>query len=82
MPPSYPACWAALTPANADEAGLLNGTIGSGTWGSGVMIDNNSTWTTTIPKVVPSGNYLIRFETIALHSLPAVSVPSNPAPQR
>ena len=37
------------------------------------MIDQNSSWTTTIPSTVPSGNYLIRFETIALHSLPAVS---------
>lgn len=56
-----------------DEAGLLSGTVGSGTWGSGKMIDQNSTWTTTIPSTVPSGNYLIRFETIALHSMPAVS---------
>ena len=37
------------------------------------MIADNSSWTTTIPSTVPSGNYLIRFETIALHSLPAVS---------
>ncbi len=36
------------------------------------MITNNNTWTSTIPASVPSGNYLIRFETIALHSLPAV----------
>jgi hypothetical protein len=36
------------------------------------MIDQNSTWTTKIPASVPSGNYLIRFETIALHSMPAV----------
>ncbi|KAI0692192.1 glycosyl hydrolase family 61-domain-containing protein [Cerioporus squamosus] len=39
------------------------------------MIDQNSTWTTTIPASVPSGNYLIRFETIALHSLPAQLYP-------
>lgn len=38
------------------------------------MIDQNSSWTTTIPSSVPSGSYLIRFETIALHSLPAVSI--------
>ena len=55
-----------------DEAGLLSGTIGDGYWGSGKMIDQNSSWTTTIPASVPSGNYLIRFETIALHSMPAV----------
>lgn len=55
-----------------DEAGLLSGTIANGTWGAGKMIADNSSWTTTIPSSVPSGNYLIRFETIALHSLPAV----------
>ena len=58
-----------------DEAGLLNGTIGDGYWGAGKMIDQNSSWTTTIPSTVPSGNYLIRFETIALHSLPAQIYP-------
>lgn len=55
-----------------DQSGLINGTIGDGFWGDGLMIAQNSSWTTTIPKTVPSGNYLIRFETIALHSLPAV----------
>ncbi|KAI0751157.1 glycosyl hydrolase family 61-domain-containing protein [Daedaleopsis nitida] len=58
-----------------DESGLLSGTIGDGYWGSGKMIDQNSSWTTTIPASVPSGNYLIRFETIALHSLPAQFYP-------
>ena len=56
-----------------DEAGLLSGTVYNGSWGSGKMIAQNSSWTTTIPKSVPSGAYMIRFETIALHSLPAVS---------
>ncbi|THH08042.1 hypothetical protein EW145_g2971 [Phellinidium pouzarii] len=55
-----------------DEAGLLSGTIYDGSWGAGQMIAQNSSWTTTIPTTVPSGNYLIRFETIALHSMPAV----------
>jgi len=58
-----------------DEAGLLSGTIGNGKWGSGQMIDNNSSWTTTIPSTVPSGSYMIRWETIALHSLPAQLYP-------
>ncbi|KAI0638640.1 cellulose-growth-specific protein [Trametes polyzona] len=58
-----------------DEAGLLSGTIAKGYWGAGKMIDQNSSWTTTIPSTVPSGNYLIRFETIALHSLPAQFYP-------
>jgi lytic cellulose monooxygenase (C1-hydroxylating) len=39
------------------------------------MIADNSSWTTTIPSTVPSGNYLIRFETIALHSMPAQFYP-------
>lgn len=56
-----------------DQAGLMSGSVGNGTWGSGLMIAQNSSWTTTIPKSVPSGAYMIRFETIALHSLPAVS---------
>ncbi|KAH8103873.1 glycosyl hydrolase family 61-domain-containing protein [Cristinia sonorae] len=55
-----------------DEAGLLSGTVASGKWAAGAMIDQNFTWTTTIPSTVPSGNYFIRFETIALHSMPAV----------
>lgn len=58
-----------------DEAGLLSGTVYDGYWGDGQMIDQNSSWTTTIPATVPSGNYLIRFETIALHSLPAQFYP-------
>ncbi|KAF9479474.1 hypothetical protein BDN70DRAFT_878751 [Pholiota conissans] len=58
-----------------DQAGLLSGTVYNGQWGAGMMIANNNTWTTTIPKSVPSGAYLIRFETIALHSLPAQMYP-------
>jgi cellulase len=58
-----------------DQAGLLSGTVGSGSWANGKMIAQNSTWTSTIPASVPSGNYLIRFETIALHSLPAQFYP-------
>lgn len=64
-------CW--CMQFKIDEAGLLSGTVYDGYWGDGQMIDQNSSWTTTIPATVPSGNYLIRFETIALHSLPAVS---------
>ncbi|THU91685.1 glycoside hydrolase [Dendrothele bispora CBS 962.96] len=58
-----------------DESGLISGTVFDGYWGDGKMIDQNSSWTTTIPASVPSGNYLIRFETIALHSLPAQFYP-------
>ncbi|GJJ13661.1 esterase/lipase/thioesterase [Clathrus columnatus] len=48
--------------------------------GDGLMIAQNSSWTTTIPATVPSGNYLIRFETIALHSLPAITGGGSLAP--
>ncbi|KAK7031752.1 carbohydrate-binding module family 1 protein [Favolaschia claudopus] len=58
-----------------DQSGLISGTVYNGYWGSGKMIDQNSSWTTTIPATVPAGNYLIRFETIALHSLPAQFYP-------
>jgi len=58
-----------------DQAGLLSGTVANGQWGAGKMIAQNNSWTTTIPSTVPSGNYLIRFETIALHSLPAQLYP-------
>ncbi|KJA21525.1 lytic polysaccharide monooxygenase [Hypholoma sublateritium FD-334 SS-4] len=58
-----------------DEAGLLSGSIYAGSWAAGLMITNNNTWTSTIPASVPSGAYLIRFETIALHSLPAQMYP-------
>ncbi|KAI0088953.1 cellulose-growth-specific protein [Irpex rosettiformis] len=58
-----------------DEAGLLSGTVYDGQWADGKMIADNSSWTTTIPSTVPSGNYLIRFETIALHSMPAQFYP-------
>jgi len=57
------------------ESGLVSGTVGSGTWAAGLMINQNSSWTTTIPSTVPAGNYMIRFETIALHSLPAQFYP-------
>jgi len=58
-----------------DESGLLSGTVYAGSWGDGLMIAQNSSWTTTIPTTVPAGNYLIRFETIAIHSLPAQIYP-------
>ena len=51
-----------------DEAGLLSGTIASGTWAAGLMIEQNSSWTSAIPASLPNGNYTIRFETLALHS--------------
>ena len=51
-----------------DQAGLISGTLPTGLWGSGEMVNNNSTWTSTIPANLKAGNYLIRHETIALHT--------------
>lgn len=51
-----------------DQAGLLSGTVATGQWGAGKMVNNNSSWTSTIPKNLKPGNYLIRHETIALHT--------------
>ena len=31
------------------------------------MVDQNSSWTSTIPAATPNGNYLIRHELLALH---------------
>ncbi|KAL0957073.1 hypothetical protein HGRIS_003170 [Hohenbuehelia grisea] len=58
-----------------DQSGLISGTVGNGVWGSGLMIQQNNSWTSTIPSTVPAGAYLIRFETIALHSMPAQFYP-------
>ena len=51
-----------------DEAGLLNGTVATGYWGSGEMVDQGSSWTSTIPAATPNGNYMIRHETLAIHT--------------
>ncbi|KAL9087052.1 MAG: hypothetical protein Q9165_006880 [Trypethelium subeluteriae] len=51
-----------------DQAGLISGTLATGLWGSGEMVNNNSSWTSTIPANLKPGNYLIRHETIALHT--------------
>ena len=51
-----------------DEAGLIDGTTAPGTWASDQMIANNNTWVTTIPSDITPGNYVLRHETIALHS--------------
>ncbi|KZV97912.1 cellulose-growth-specific protein [Exidia glandulosa HHB12029] len=57
------------------EAGLISGTVGKGVWAAGQMIAANNSWTITIPSTVPAGNYLLRHETIALHSMPAQNYP-------
>ncbi|KUJ21308.1 glycoside hydrolase [Mollisia scopiformis] len=51
-----------------NQAGLISGTLSTGLWGSGQMVAQNSSWTVTIPKSLAPGNYLIRHETIAIHT--------------
>jgi hypothetical protein len=41
---------------------------GSGTWVTDELIKNNFTSSTTIPRNLKAGNYVIRHEIIALHS--------------
>ena len=52
-----------------DEAGLITGgQQGSQKWASDEMLANNFTWVTTIPSSIAPGKYVLRHETIALHS--------------
>ncbi|KAK6064636.1 glycosyl hydrolase family 61 [Seiridium cupressi] len=47
-----------------DESGYDSSTS---TWAAQALIDNNSTWTTTVPSTLAAGNYVFRHEIIALH---------------
>ncbi|KAF1989427.1 lytic polysaccharide monooxygenase [Aulographum hederae CBS 113979] len=51
-----------------DQAGLVSGAVQGGKWGVEEMIAQNSSWTSTIPVGLKPGAYLIRHETIAMHS--------------
>ncbi|KAI1751624.1 glycosyl hydrolase family 61-domain-containing protein [Xylaria castorea] len=51
-----------------DEAGILDSSSAPGTWASDVLIENNNTWLVQIPENLKAGNYVLRHETIALHS--------------
>ncbi|KAI0115529.1 glycosyl hydrolase family 61-domain-containing protein [Nemania sp. FL0031] len=51
-----------------DEAGILDSSSAPGTWASDVLIANNNTWLVQIPATLKAGNYVLRHETIALHS--------------
>lgn len=51
-----------------DQAGLISGNIPDGVWGQAQMINNNNSWTTTIPSALAPGNYLIRHELISIHT--------------
>ncbi|KAI1391677.1 carbohydrate-binding module family 1 protein [Hypoxylon trugodes] len=51
-----------------DEVGLIDDSQQNGFWGSDVLIQNNNTWLVQIPSNIKAGNYVLRHETIALHS--------------
>lgn len=51
-----------------DELGLLDDSNPPGSWASDKLIAANNSWTTTIPKCIAPGNYVLRHEIIALHS--------------
>jgi cellulase len=51
-----------------DQAGMTSTTGNPAVYGDDVMIANNMTWTVKIPSSIKAGNYVLRHETIALHS--------------
>lgn len=51
-----------------DEVGLIDNSAQNGFWGSDELIQNNNTWLVQIPSNIKAGNYVLRHETIALHS--------------
>jgi len=51
-----------------DQAGLISGPVSAGQWGMGQLVNQNSSWTSTIPASLPAGNYFIRHELLAIHT--------------
>ncbi|CAD6445645.1 c61b552d-dd6d-4af0-b1da-487f2701b99b [Sclerotinia trifoliorum] len=51
-----------------DGVGLIDDTTIPGTWASDQLIENNSSWSVTIPESLAPGGYVLRHEIIALHS--------------
>ncbi|TCD69815.1 hypothetical protein EIP91_006128 [Steccherinum ochraceum] len=51
-----------------DEAGLLSGDYATGEWAQGKLIDDGSTWTSTIPSSLAPGEYMLRHELLAIHT--------------
>lgn len=49
-----------------DHAGLISGTQNAGKWAGDQIVDTLD-WTTTVPKNLAPGEYLIRHELLALH---------------
>jgi lytic cellulose monooxygenase (C1-hydroxylating) len=51
-----------------DAVGLIDGSKPPGVWGDDQMIKNNNSWTVIVPASIAPGQYVLRHETIALHS--------------
>ncbi|KAI0762086.1 glycoside hydrolase [Trametes elegans] len=51
-----------------NEVGLISGTVADGKWGQGELVDNNSSWTVTIPSSLAPGEYFIRHELLSIHT--------------
>jgi hypothetical protein len=49
-----------------DHQGLVSGTQNAGKWAGDAIVDTLE-WTTTVPKTLAPGEYLIRHELLALH---------------
>jgi lytic cellulose monooxygenase (C1-hydroxylating) len=57
-----------------DESGYDTSTS---TWAAQTLIDNNSSWTTTVPSTLAAGNYVFRHEIIALHGASSANGAQN-----
>lgn len=55
---------ASLSWFKIDQAGLISGTLTTGTWGMGELVANNNSWTSTIPTSLKPGEYFFRNEVI------------------
>ncbi|KAH9858935.1 glycoside hydrolase family 61 protein [Lenzites betulinus] len=59
---------ASLSWFKIEHSGLLSGSVANGTWAQGQLIDDGSSWTTTIPASLKPGEYLLRHELLAIHT--------------
>lgn len=46
--------------------------LNNGSWASDELIANNASWAVTIPSTIAPGNYVLRYELIALHGAGSV----------
>ena len=56
-----------LSFAKLDQLGLVSTTPAPGDWGENRLVNQNNSWTVTIPSSIKPGAYVLRHEIIALH---------------